>query len=252
MGEEKNANTKWDYDSDRPCKQYLPSLRCTTQTSSASSPRVDFPHTFAETIHTFRHDIVHRPPHTNPGTFTHIDMLPQHTLTSQGVEPQPGPTLLPVPAWLQTFYAHPLNNYSLDSKDFPHCILLESQNVASLAKHFAAATSRTVHCAALQETCVDKAHIDTTKARFTGAGWDRDVSVPCPDTAKPTAGVATAVKHHGHCSQPHTHTHLLLPKPCRPDASESQCATAAGTKHSTFAIYMDALMGKLHQGRRDH
>ena len=83
--------------------------------------------------------------------------------------------------------------------------MLESQNVASLAKHFAAATSRTVHCAVLQETCVDKTHIDTTKARFTGAGWDSDVSVPCPDTAKPTAGVATAVKHHGHCSQPHTH-----------------------------------------------
>ena len=74
---------------------------------------------------------------------------------------------------------------------------VESQNCASLKKHFDELAARPMHIVATQETALNEQ--DTTKIKddFRQKGWHCDPSPCCTLNSKPIAGVATNVRAPG-------------------------------------------------------
>ena len=73
-----------------------------------------------------------------------------------------------------------------------------------MRKRISAAAARRVRIAAYQEVALDDKDVAAAKATLTAGGWDSTFSPCCPESAKPTAGLATAVRH-PRCVPVHAH-----------------------------------------------
>lgn len=152
----------------------------------------------------------------NDGTFAHFREVPQAALAQQGVETHPGPDAEDnecsennnndtnsntakhdhedIQAVANKFFTHNAHDHYIDIEKFPQCALIESQNCSSLDKHKADAYSRKAQVRLYQETSLDNNLLNQFRILFAGIGWDAIFSVCCPESTKPTAGVANMAR----------------------------------------------------------
>ena len=95
----------------------------------------------------------------------------------------------------QLDYAPNVKPIKLD--DHPGAILIEGRNCSSVHKHFGDITIREAQVGIYQEVSIPDTNIDETKPMLTKSGWAPYISCDGPETPRPTAGVATIVRHPG-------------------------------------------------------